>query len=94
MEGEMIEKEKIRKEPEEKSFVKDISFCGVANGANASVVDVKNGRVLRVRPLHYDWKYKPEEFNPWKIKARGQVFEQGKGKIWDTRNTVPVGPAW
>jgi trimethylamine-N-oxide reductase (cytochrome c) len=75
MEGKMVEKEKIRKEPEEKSFVKDISFCGVANGSNTSVVDVKNGRVLRIRPLHYDWKYKPEEFNPWQIKARGQVFE-------------------
>ena len=43
--------------------------------ANASVIDVKNGKIIRIRPLHYDWKYKPEEFGPWKIKARGKVFE-------------------
>jgi len=72
----MVGKEKLRKEAgEEKSLVKDISWCGVANGSNASVVDVKNGKIVRIRPLRYDWKYKPEEFNPWKIEARGQVFE-------------------
>jgi len=59
----------------ETSFVKDISWCGESYGSNASVVDVKNGRIVRVRPLHYDWKYKPEEFNPWKIEARGKTFE-------------------
>ena len=58
----------------EKSFIKDISFCGTANGSNTSVVDVKDGRIVRVRPLHYDWKYQPEEFNPWVMTARGQAF--------------------
>lgn len=42
------------------SFIKDISFCGVADGSNTSVVDVESGRIVRTRPLHYDWKYKPE----------------------------------
>jgi molybdopterin guanine dinucleotide-containing S/N-oxide reductase-like protein len=59
----------------EKSYVKDISWCGESYGSNASVVDVKNGKIIRIRPLHYDWKYDPKEFNPWKIKARGQTFE-------------------
>jgi trimethylamine-N-oxide reductase (cytochrome c) len=36
---------------------------------------VKGGKILRIRPLHYDWKYPPEEFKPWKIEARGSVFE-------------------
>ncbi len=68
--------DKIGKEiPKEKSLIKDISFCGVADGSNTSVVDVKNGRIVRIRPLHYDWKYKPEEINPWKIEARGKLFE-------------------
>jgi len=60
---------------EERSCVKDISWCGESYGSNASVVDVKDGKIVRVRPLHYDWKYKPEEFSPWKIEARGQTFE-------------------
>jgi molybdopterin guanine dinucleotide-containing S/N-oxide reductase-like protein len=66
----------LKKETQvEKSFVKDISWCGESYGSNASVVDVMNGKIVRIRPLHYDWKYKPDEFNPWKIEARGQTFE-------------------
>ena len=73
----MAEKENPKKEKatEEKPFIKDISWCGVSYGSNTSVVDVKNGKIVRIRPLHYDWKYKPEEFNPWKIVARGQDFK-------------------
>jgi molybdopterin guanine dinucleotide-containing S/N-oxide reductase-like protein len=60
---------------EVKTFIKDISWCGESYGANASFVDVKDGKILRIRPFHYDWKYNPREFNPWKIEARGQSFE-------------------
>lgn len=60
---------------EEKSLVRDISWDGVGDGSNASVVDVKDGKMVRIRPLHYDWKYKPEEFNPWEMEARGKVFK-------------------
>jgi molybdopterin guanine dinucleotide-containing S/N-oxide reductase-like protein len=59
----------------EKSCVKDISWCGESYGSNASVVDVKDGKIIRIRPLHYDWKYKPEEFHSWKIEARSRTFE-------------------
>lgn len=72
----MTEKNNVKRgSGEERSLVRDVSWCGVGNGANASVVDVKDGKIIRIRPLHYDWKYKPEEFNPWKMEARGQVFE-------------------
>jgi molybdopterin guanine dinucleotide-containing S/N-oxide reductase-like protein len=60
---------------QEKNCVKDISFCGASNGSNATVVDVKNGKIVRVRPLHYDWKYSREDFKPWKMEVRGQTFE-------------------
>ncbi len=59
----------------EKAYIKDISWCGESYGSNASVVDVKDGKIVRIRPLHYDWKYQPMEFNPWKIEAHGQTFE-------------------
>ncbi len=59
----------------ETTTYKNMGFCGFAVGANASCVDVKNGRIVRVRPLHFDEKYKPEEMKPWKIKARGKTFE-------------------
>ena len=72
----MAEKGKLVKEgKEEKVITKGISFCGCGTDANTTFVDVCNGKIVRIRPLHYDAKYKPEEFNPWKFKARGQVFE-------------------
>ncbi len=59
----------------EGNYVKALGFNGNIRDANTVVVDVENGRILRIRPLHYDWKYKPEKFNPWKIEARGKTFE-------------------
>ncbi len=60
---------------EEKSLPIGIGFIGHFSDANASVADVRNGKLVRIRPLHYDWKYKPEDFNPWKMEARGKVLE-------------------
>ena len=72
----MAEKEKLRKEAEEeKAFIKGLGFCSFNIGSNAAVTDVKDGKIIRIRPLHYDWKYKPEEFNPWKLEVRGTTFE-------------------
>ncbi len=60
----------------EKTLIRDISFCGVPeNGSNASMVDVKDGKIVRIRPMHYDWKYDKSEMNPWKFEIRGKVFE-------------------
>lgn len=63
-------------ETQEKTFIKGLSFIGAqAADGNPVTVDVRNGQIIRLRPLHYDWKYKPSEFNPWKIEARGSSFE-------------------
>jgi len=75
MEGEMAKNRKLIQETGEQTCVKALGFNGNVRDANAVVADVKNGRVVRIRPLHYDWQYKPEEFRPWKIEARGRVFE-------------------
>ena len=81
----MVEKEQSKKRPKEKgsmvnvagqTFIRDISFCGVPeNGSNASMVDVKDGKIIRIRPMHYDWKYDPKDMNPWKMESRGKIFE-------------------
>jgi molybdopterin guanine dinucleotide-containing S/N-oxide reductase-like protein len=59
----------------EKSCVKGLSFSDFGVDGNSAVVDVKKGKIVRIRPLHYDWQYDPKQFNPWKIEARGQVLE-------------------
>ncbi|UCD22778.1 MAG: molybdopterin-dependent oxidoreductase [Chloroflexota bacterium] len=81
----MVEKEQSKKLPKERistvdvtgqTLIRDISFCGVPeNGSNASMVDVKDGKIIRIRPMHYDWKYAPKDMNPWKMESRGKVFE-------------------
>ena len=60
---------------EEKTFIKGIGFCSIDSDGHTSEIDVEDGRIIRIRPLHYDKKYKPEEFRPWKIEARGKTFE-------------------
>ena len=61
----------------DKSVIKCIGFCGFGMGANITEVDVKDGKVARIRPLHYDQLYKPEDLNYWKIERNGHVLEPG-----------------
>lgn len=59
----------------DKTTIKGLALGG--HGAMPSVIDTKDGKIVRIRPLHLDWKYKKEEFNPWKIKAKGKEFDPG-----------------
>ncbi len=59
----------------ENSYLKGLGFCSHGADSNSSVIDVSKGRIVRIRPLHFDWKYDPKSFNPWKMKARGKTFE-------------------
>jgi len=49
---------------QEKTVVKAIALGAFAMGTGPSAVDVKNGKIVRIRPLHYDWKYTKEEIKP------------------------------
>jgi trimethylamine-N-oxide reductase (cytochrome c) len=75
----MIEKDKSgAKAGDARSFVKGLGLTGFGGSVgNLSVVDVKEGKIVRIRPLHYDWQYDPKTFNSWKLEAHGQVFEPG-----------------
>jgi anaerobic selenocysteine-containing dehydrogenase len=59
----------------EKSFVKGLSLADFGIDGNPSVVDVRNGKIVRIKPLHYEWKYDKKDFHPWKIEARGKSLE-------------------
>lgn len=58
----------------EKTVVKGLSFLGVNIDSNMVSVDVKDNKIIRIRPFHYDWKYDVE---PWSIEARGKTFKAG-----------------
>ncbi len=68
-------KSKVIAEGKEETFCRTLSLMGIMGGGAEGVVDVKNGRIVRVRPLHYDWKYTREEMNPWKIERNGATLE-------------------
>jgi trimethylamine-N-oxide reductase (cytochrome c) len=61
----------------DKSVIKTIGFCGFGMTANASRVDVKDGKVVRIRPLHFDENYTKEDLNSWRLEKDGHVFEPG-----------------
>ena len=71
----MEDKNKPVVKAEEKSYVIGIGYCGGGAGSNTSIADVKNGKLLRIRPLHYDWKYDKKNFNAWKWEIHGKTFE-------------------
>jgi molybdopterin guanine dinucleotide-containing S/N-oxide reductase-like protein len=75
----MPEKEKsAAKSTGKQAFIKGLSLNDFAGSiACLSVVDVIQGKIARIKPLNYEWKYNKKRFNPWKITARGQVFEPG-----------------
>ncbi len=56
----------------ERTVVKGLSGAGVTEDSNVVQVDIKDGKIIRIRPFHFDWKY---DRKPWRMKARGQVFE-------------------
>lgn len=53
------------------TVVKGLSFSGVTEDGNTVQVDISDGKIIRIRPFHFNWKY---ERKPWAIKARGQIF--------------------
>jgi len=61
-----------------RTIVRGIGSGGT--GADASAIDTKDGKILRIRPLHWDWKYTDEELSErlptWM--SRGQTIEYGK----------------
>ncbi len=59
----------------DKTVRKSLGQCSFTLNSDMSAVDVKDGRIVRIRPYHYDEKYTKKEINPWKIEKNGKVFE-------------------
>jgi molybdopterin guanine dinucleotide-containing S/N-oxide reductase-like protein len=57
----------------EETFIKGLALGG--HGSGVAAIDVSNGKIVRIRPLHLDSKYDSGQFNPWKYKVRGKTFE-------------------
>jgi len=59
-----------------KSVIRGTGLIGFGRDFNAARVDINNGRIVRIRPLHYeDEGYGPEYLKPWKLEVRGKALE-------------------
>ena len=45
----------------DKTVLRSLGLGGYFGGGAEGMVDVKNGKIVRVRPMRYGWKYKKEE---------------------------------
>jgi anaerobic selenocysteine-containing dehydrogenase len=59
----------------ERTVLRTVSFSGTINGGAEGAVDVRNGKIVRIRPLHYDWKFDKADLNPWKFTKNGKSLE-------------------
>ena len=73
----------------DKTVYKTTGWCGFGSGSNAAAVDVKDGRIARIRPMHLDRVYSEDELNPWVIEARGHKLTCGT-----TTTLSPMGIAY
>ncbi len=76
---------------EKKEFTtfKCTGYSAFCNGSHVAAVDVKDGKILRIRPFRYDWKYSQEYLQPWTIEARGKSLPAP-----DKTSCGPMGITW
>lgn len=61
----------------DKSVIKNVGFCGFGSTSNTARVDVKDGKIVRVRPLHYTENYSKEDLRYWEMEKDGKKFGPG-----------------
>src|SRR4030042_3762477 len=69
-----VKSKKVDVKPD-KTVIKALALGGLLGGGGECVVDVKDGKAVRIRPFHYDWKYNRKQFNAWKMKRKGDTLE-------------------
>ena len=59
----------------DKTVTRSLSLGGLYGGTATGMVDVKDGKILRVRPFRFDWKWDRSEVKTWKIEKNGVTLE-------------------
>jgi molybdopterin guanine dinucleotide-containing S/N-oxide reductase-like protein len=57
----------------EKTVYRALGLGGYTGGGTPTEVDIKDGRIVRIRPFHFD--NKKSEVNVWKLQRNGKSFE-------------------
>jgi len=61
-----------KKSNDKKTIIRGLAFCSTTMDSNSVQVDIDEGKIIRIRPLHFDWKYK--DLKPWEMHAKGKTF--------------------
>ena len=59
----------------DKQVIRGSGLIGPSDSGVPTIVDVKDGKITRIRPLNYEMNYNKKEFNTWKMDGRGKTFE-------------------
>lgn len=59
----------------DETHIKGLGFCSNGVGSNSAFVDVKDGKILRTRPMDFLQSYTAEDVKMWSIEARGKRFD-------------------
>ncbi|MBN2041626.1 MAG: molybdopterin-dependent oxidoreductase [Spirochaetes bacterium] len=59
----------------DKQVIRGSGLIGSMDSGVPTLVDVKDGKIIRIRPLYYEMNYDKKDFNTWKIEARGKTLE-------------------
>ena len=58
----------------DRQVIRGSSLIGPGDSGVPTLVDVKDGRITRIRPLDYEMNYDKKDFNAWKMEAKGKTF--------------------
>jgi len=70
-----VEISDVSKFKPERTVVRALALGGLLGGCDPAAVDVKDGKIIRVRPMHFDWKYPKDSFRTWKFSRNGHTLE-------------------
>ena len=59
----------------EKTVLRALGLRGLYGGGAEGMVDVKNGRIVRIRPFHYDWRVDKDQIRTWTIEKKGKTLK-------------------
>ena len=59
----------------DKTVLKSLGQCSFAQGGEIASVDVKNGKIVRIRPHHHEERYTKEELGQYRLEKDGIVYE-------------------
>lgn len=58
----------------DKRVIRASSLMGGGDCGAPTLVDVRDGVITRIRPLHYDMSYDPKDFNAWRLEVNGKTL--------------------